>query len=298
MTRSDVNVDQGRCVSVIIVTHNGASTLGAQLDALIEQDYAGDWEVVVVDNCSTDATQDLLRVYQQRMPRLRWVEARAKKLIPYARNVGVEAARGDRILFCDADDIVDPRWVGAMATALDEHAFVAGRLDYAQLNPLWLQQARSGLQRESLQPYLYPPFLPHAASCNLGFRRSVSEQIGPFDETFSNLSDTDYCWRAQLAGIALHFVPDALVHYRLRGSLKTIFRQGQRYAEYNVLLYKKYRPFGMPAITWRDSARSWIGLARMVPAARSRARLNALIWRFAWLSGRLRGSIKHRIFAL
>jgi GT2 family glycosyltransferase len=287
-----------RCLSVIIITNNGADTLGEQLEALLAQDYSGEWEVVVVDNCSTDATPLLVRAFQQRMPQLKLVQARAKRLIPYARNVGVEAARGDRLLFCDSDDVVDAGWLAAMERALDTHELVAGRIDYTRLNPPWLQRTRTGPQQHGLQAYEYPPFLPHAASCNLGLRRAVYERTGPFDETFSNLSDTDFCWRAQLGGTELTFAPEALVHYRLRPSFKTTFKQGQRYAEYNVLLYKKYRTHGMPPIGWKDSVRSWLQLVRTLPTTADRGKLGAWLWKLAWLSGRLRGSIKHRVFAL
>lgn len=287
-----------RCLSVVMITNNGADTIGEQLDALMAQDYTGDWEVIVVDNCSTDATPELVRAYQQRLPQLRLLPAREKRLIPYARNTGVQAARGDRVLFCDSDDVVDEGWLAAMERTLDEHELVAGRVDYTRLNPPWLQKTRTGPQRNGLQSYEYPPFLPHAASCNLGFRREVYERTGPFDEQFSNLSDTDFCWRAQLAGYRLVFAPEALVHYRLRPSFKTTIRQSLRYAEFNVLLYKKYRAHGMPPISWKDSARSWLQLVRMLPTVRDRGRLGAWLWKLAWLSGRVRGSIKHRVFAL
>lgn len=70
--------------------------------------------------------------------------------------------------------------------------------------------------------------------------RVLHEAVGGFDESLPYLHDTDYCWRIQLAGTELHFVPEAVVHIRTRHTLPGIFRQARNWAEYNVLMYKRY----------------------------------------------------------
>ncbi len=122
-------------VSVIIPAYNAADTIGAQLDALKAQCYNGAWEVIVVDNGSTDGTPSGVQRYQREMPNLRLLSATEKKTAGYARNTGAKAAKGDGFLFCDADDMVAPSWLSVLAKALDWHDLVVGLVEVQRLNP-------------------------------------------------------------------------------------------------------------------------------------------------------------------
>src|SRR6059058_4106784 len=102
-------------VSVVVPAYNCADTIDVQLAALAEQDYDGRWEVVVVDNRSTDDTADRARRWSDRLPGLRVVDASERQGVSHARNRGIEEARGDLIAICDADDQVQPGCLTAMA---------------------------------------------------------------------------------------------------------------------------------------------------------------------------------------
>lgn len=285
-------------LSVVIPCYNAARTLGAQLDALAGQQWSGPWEIIVANNRSTDASVSVVEDYQKRMPNLRLVDASEKRGPAHARNRGVAAAYGDALVFCDADDVVGEGWLAAMGEALVQHDFVAGRFDIERLNPLWIQRSRANGQRDGLAQYRYPPYLPHSGSGCLGVKRAMHESMGGFDESMFILEDTDYCWRLQLAGVELHFVPGAEVHVRYRDSLRGIYAQARNYAEYNVLLYKRYRPFGMPELPFSTSKTAWRRFVRKLPHIRTREDLASSIWAFGWRMGRLRGSIKHRVLSL
>ena len=81
-------------------------------------------------------------------------------------------------------------------------------------------------------------------------RKVLSELI---DETLIRLSDTDYCFRIQLAGVKLHLVPEAVIHVRYRDTFPGMFNQARLWAKYNALLAKRYRPSGM---RW-ETGRHW-----------------------------------------
>lgn len=285
-------------LSVIIPCYNAADTIATQLAALASQRWSEPWEVIVSDNGSTDELMAIVEQYREQLPNLRIVDASARRGQPYALNVGARAATGDALAFCDADDEVAPGWVAAMGEALSKYDFVAGRLETEKLNKSWVQKARRGLQQDGLQAYKYPSYLPHAAGCSLGLKRSLYEAIGEFDESLPLLHDTDYCWRVQLAGTELHFVPNAVVHYRFRNTLSGVYRQARGYAEYNVLLYKRYRPLGMPELSWKTGVKAWVRLLRRLSRIRSKEGLARWVWQSGWCMGRLQGSIKHRVFAL
>ncbi len=285
-------------LSVIVPTYNSAATIADLLDSFDRQQGFESWELVVADNGSTDDTLAILRSYQQQLPNLTIVDASQKRGAAYARNRGVDASKAPSLAFCDADDVVDRGWVRSIARALDRYDFVAGRLDPGEINDSSVKELRACPQQEGLQEYRYPPYLPHAASCNLGVRAHIHHAVGGFDENLFKLEDTDYCWRIQLAGTQLHFVPDAVVHYRLRSSVRETLRQAREWGEHNVALYKRYRPLGMPKLSWRQGANGWYLLLRQMIRLRRRPQVVRWLWRVTWRVGRIQGSIKHRVVAL
>ncbi len=125
-------------LSVVIPARNEASTITAQLDALTAQRWDGTWEIVVVDNGSTDETPAVVSSYADRCTWVRLVRALERAGLNYARNVGIEAARGTAFALCDADDLVAPGWIAAMGDALRIAPLVTGPLELDRLNPAWL----------------------------------------------------------------------------------------------------------------------------------------------------------------
>lgn len=284
-------------LSVIIPCYNCAATLEAQLAALAAQRWEGTWEVIVADNRSTDATVNVVRKFQKNMPNLRLIDASTKQGRSFARNEGVRASRGEYLAFVDGDDVVADGWVAAIAQALQEHDFVASRHEFGKLNPPSVQASRGNAQSEGLQPYTNPPFLPHAGGCGLGIRRALHNDVGGFDERFSVLEDTDYCWRVQLLGYDLVFVKDAIVHVRFRHSSEAIYKQAKDYGEANVHLYKRYRPQGMPELPLGKGLAAWVQLVASLNHLADPVKRQRWLWQLGWRSGRLVGSLKHRILA-
>jgi glycosyltransferase involved in cell wall biosynthesis len=282
-------------LSVIIPCFNAANTIAVQLEALANQHWPEPWEVIVSDNGSTDETLAIVEQYREKIPNLRIVNSSDRRGAAHARNVGVMAAASEALAFCDTDDEVAPGWVAAMAEALSKYDFVAGRRDYEKLNEPWTLKIYSHTQVDGLKK---SSFLPHASSFNLGVRRSIHEAISGFDETMLRHQDADYCWRIQLAGTELHFVPTAVVHYRLRPTIAGLFHQGRKMGEYNVLLYKKYRPLGMPKHPWKKGAKAWLLLLKHFPQVFSKKEDRARwVADFAGCLGRLQGCIKYQVLA-
>jgi glycosyltransferase involved in cell wall biosynthesis len=287
--------------TVIIPARNEADRIIHQLDALAAQDYAGAWEVVVVDNGSSDGTPSVARRYQSHLAHLRVVSAPDQRGVNYVRNVGARAARSPALLFCDADDVVSGRWVAAMVSGLERHDAVGGPLEFDTLNE---PDNPGRIVRGALPPSDRLPtwygFLPSAMGCNYGVRREVHERLGGFSESYARGGDeTEFFWRLQLAGYDLGFVPGALVHYRLRRGVTANLKQAYGYHRSEPHLYKQFREHGFPGRSVREVAGTYLHLVRSAPwlLRGHEARLSWLAQAvLAW--GRLVGSIRHRVFRL
>jgi glycosyltransferase involved in cell wall biosynthesis len=274
-------------LSVVIPCRNAAETLGEQLEALTRQSFRASWEVVVVDDGSTDGTRAVASSFGERLA-LVVVDAGDGHHSPArARNVGVRAAHGERILFCDADDVVDDGWGSALERALDEHGFVCARRDLQRLNSALVIESNRDVPDGPIR-WWGDEFLEYTAGCVLGVRRGVHEAIGGFDESFRGLGeDFDYCWRVQLeTGESLFLVPEAVVHYRLRVGLRPAFRQARNYGAANVSVYAKWRDdLSVPASQWRAGFWAWVHVLADLRRVRTRGRFGRWVWELGLLVG-------------
>ncbi len=231
--------DSTPTLSVIIACRDVQDVLGVQLAALASQPCPVPWELLICDNGSTDGTVALAGSWADRL-RLRVIDASAIAGSGPARNAGVDVARGKWIGFCDADDEVADNWLETLCRALAAHSFVAGRLDGERLNSSRTLRSRALDQQDGLQFSSRVVGLPHAGALNMGIHRSVFLDVGGFDPAVRYLQDTDLCWRVQLAGHPLVFVPELVVHARLRASLWSMFRQGRNYGASHASLEQRY----------------------------------------------------------
>ncbi len=286
-------------LSVILPCFNGAETIAVQLEALTHQSWAGEWEVIVVNNGSTDDSMQIVERYRDLLPSLQIVDAyqppAPRRGVTHSYAVGWLAASGDAFLLCEADDQVGDGWLSTLGNALQKHQFVAAAIDYTKLNPDWL--VGDGWQQQSVQAGLStispPLYLPYASGCSLGLRRSVYEAIGNPDEACTASWDTDYCWRANLAGIPLQFVPNATVHYRLRIELGDRYRQGKNWGRAHVVLDQKYGSAITRLKVIKHYGRSLLKLFKQLlslfPNLTRRKGFAQWIWGLGWCIGDLQG---------
>ena len=281
-------------LSVVIPVRNGAATLGEQLSALRNAHRpSSGFEVIVADNGSNDGTIDVVRFFGDQLP-LRFVDASDRPGSNHARNCGIRAAEFGRILLCDADDRVDERWLAEMTEAFNAgHELIAGPIDYVQLNPPHIRAWR-GAQQASVAMML--DFLPAGHGSNMGFTRQLFDRLGGFDEDFGfGGEDVELFWRAQLAGTQLHYVPEAVVHYRLRPTLKGLFRQSIAYGAGEARLYRKFAEYGARRRPPSAIAKEVWWLFSRLPFAGRIERRGAWLRHLGQQLGRLRGSFECKV---
>lgn len=284
-------------LSVIIPCLNLGHFIGDQLAALATQAYDRSWEVIVADNGSTDHTREIVERFRSRLPCLRYLDASTVRGSSYARNVGAQAARGAYLVFVDADDIVAPGFLAAISAALDQHEFVAPRIEALSLNRCWRSRLGQHPQYNYLMRYYNHPYLYYASGCGLSIRREVFLRLGGFDEEMIRLQDSEFCFRAQQAGVELTFVPDALVHGRNRSSLKEIMRQSYNWGKAEVKLVERYRPAPTPMTVlylWLRYLARWFKLLLLIAGFRSATDVNRWAQEVARQIGIFEAALKRR----
>lgn len=285
-------------VSVVVPVYNAAAHIGEQLSALASQDYDGAWEVIVADNGSTDDTRCVAEAFQPQLPHLRTVDASAVRGAAHARNVGSAASSGDAIAYADADDVVAQDWLSKMVEGLSHHDFVAGMMDQQTLDVA--DQGGTVVPRfawRNLPTTL--GFLPWGFGGNLAIRRQAFDASGGWDETYPAVNDIPFCWRVQLQGYPLAYVPAAVVHYRPRRDLFGLARQHRAFGQQHVRLYRDFSHAGAQRAGLLSVARRWARIVVSLPDLfRSVDHRRAWV-RLAMMSfGRLEGSLKLRVVCL
>ncbi|MBV8387731.1 MAG: glycosyltransferase family 2 protein [Acidimicrobiia bacterium] len=202
---------EGPAVSVVVPTHQRRPLLARLVRALEQQTDAPPFEVVIVDDASTDGTSDELdRLRAASAVPVIGVRLEENRGPATARNAGWRRAKAPIIAFTDDDCAPQPGWLAALARALDDADVVQGRTvpDPEQL------AHRNVFSHTVLNEDEWGFY----ETCNMGYRRRVLEGLGGFDERFRYPfgEDTDLAWRAKAAGARVAFEREALVHHDVR----------------------------------------------------------------------------------
>ena len=279
-------------VTVAIPVRNGAGVIAEQLHALATQDYSGPWELLVVDNGSTDATVDVVEAARNDFQTLR-IGTESRPGIGPARNRALADAAGDLLAICDADDVVQPGWLAAMVAAAGHHALVGGRCRAGLISSPLVVEWRGELPADRLPRAIDAhPFAPGG---NCAVWVDVARSIGGWDESFiAGADDVDFSWRIARAGNSVGFAPDAVLAYRYRDGLGPLVRQFFRYGVTEVPLHIRHQAWGLKSYRLRDLLAVWYGLLRRVGELLSERKRGVWLRDASYHVGRLVGSARHR----
>jgi O-antigen biosynthesis protein len=222
-------------VSVVVCTYNGGRTLEQCLRSLLALDYP-DYEVIVVDDGSTDETPALLA----RFPEVRSTR-QANEGLSRARNRGLQMATGSIIAYTDSDCFADPAWLTHLVYQLEQSG--AAGVGGPNLTPAdgRLAACVAAAPGQPIHVLESEQVAEHIPGCNMAFRRAVLEAVNGFDPQFRKAGDdVDLCWRLQQAGFWITFAPGAMVWHHRRATPRAYLRQQAGYGEAEALLRFKH----------------------------------------------------------
>jgi len=202
-------------VSVIIPTYNRAAMIEQAIESVLVQTFR-DYEIVVVDDGSTDGTRQGLMRYQNRI-RYLYQDNQERSI---ARNNGVAASIGEYLVFLDSDDLLLPNMLGSLIAALNsrlEMGLIAGGYQYVNEICQVLRKVR---------PWLHNPSITLETLLSFGLtptnavmvHRDWFERVGGFDPTHTGAEDMDFWYRLSLEGCGMGWERSIVCQYRIHNS--------------------------------------------------------------------------------
>jgi len=262
-------------VSVVVCTYNGSRTIRECLNGLRELHYP-DFEVIVVNDGSTDATPAIASEFDVRLI------STENRGLSSARNTGWREATGEIVAYIDDDAYPDPDWLTHLAATFLRTADAGvGGPNISPPGDGPIAKCVALAPGNPVHVMLTDREAEHIPGCNMAFRRAALAAIGGFDEQFRVAGDdVDVCWALRERGWTLGFSPAAVVWHHRRNSLRAYWKQQVGYGRAEGLLERKwpekYNATGQ--IAW---AGRLYGTALLPAAPWRRGRIYHGIWGFA-----------------
>src|SRR5438270_7408931 len=269
-------------ISVIVCTYNRSAILKRvllSLNAMVTPDDL-DWELLVVDNNSEDATHAVVAEFARTSRLMVRYIFESEQGLSHARNRGISEARGQIVAFTDDDVIVDQHWLANVARAFESSPCIAVG---GKIVPLWYGPKPSWFYEERPYPLTFAiaGFDLGTASAaptkevfgaNMAFRSDAFKQYGNFRTDLGRFKDillvgeeTEFCERLLKAGESIMYTPYAIVHHpvdpdRTRRSYfqSWYYNFGRSRVRVAEMVGESISYFGVPRFFFRDIVTSII----------------------------------------
>lgn len=217
-------------ISIIIINKNDAG-IENTLEHLFKIPKPEKTEIIVVD-----ASEGKLDYIRKKFPKVRWFNFKNKTnkkiTIPEQRNYGIKKAKGEIIVFIDANCIPDKNWLNEITKPIlkEKEFYVTGVVKSKNANKIY------DITWEKIKNIRYRN---EAGSANTAFKKEIISKVGYFDETFDYGSDVEFSWRVIDAGYKIRYIPKAVISHGW-GTFKQQIKRAYFYGIARARLYKKY----------------------------------------------------------
>lgn len=211
-------------VSIVLPTYNGGDNLRRSINSVLCQSFT-EWELIIVDDCSTDNTRDIVEDYVVLDSRIKAIHNKKNERLPMSLNIGFELASGEYLTWTSDDNVFHSDALYKMVKYLDDHAYVD--MVYADMNIIdengrFLVESIRTLPDELR-------FVNPIGGCFL-YRKTIAEQVGEYDTEMFLAEDYEYWIRIYLAGIIEH-IEDTLYDYAKTTKSLTATRNREIYIQ-------------------------------------------------------------------
>lgn len=200
--------------TVVVCTYNGSETIRGCIESLIKQSFSQSYEIIVVDDGSTDNTLTVLEKFQQD---IKIIEHGTNKGLGTARNTGWEAARGDIVAYIDDDAKAPEDWLQSLYSYYDDDVDGVGGYSSTLIDNY------IGRYEVARMEVVYGPNAERvdgAGGMNMSFKKNILAEVDGFDERFTHIGDdTDINKRLNQKGYNLRVVPEIRVEHQYPKSI-------------------------------------------------------------------------------
>ncbi|MBM3862117.1 MAG: glycosyltransferase [Verrucomicrobia bacterium] len=237
-------------VSVIVLTHNQIEKTKACLNSLLELTDYPNFEILVVDNASSDGTIEYVSQLASRDGRVQLITNSSNTGFPAGSNIGLRAARGEYFVLLNNDTVCTRGWLRGLVRHLmkDARLGAVGPVTNNIGNEARIKVSYSDMEEMAVAARRYTVdhlrqllFVEKIAFFCVAFSRRVYEQVGPLDERFGLglFEDDDYCNRIRSLGYKIAICEDVFIHHELSASFgelakdthESLFEKNRQYYE-------------------------------------------------------------------
>jgi len=209
-----------KLISVVLPVYNGANRVSKAVESVLQQNYR-EIELIIVNDCSTDNTQQVIQRYQELDNRIKIINNTENLKLPKSINRGFSESKGDYLTWTSDDNAYKTDALKKMAEYLDSHPevdLVYCDFDIVELDGTYRQTIRT-LEPDEMR------FENAVGACFL-YRRELAEKIGEYDPELFLAEDYEYWIRAYLNG-TLHHIPEVLYEYGWHDKSLTVSKELQ-----------------------------------------------------------------------
>ena len=222
-------------ISVVVPVHNGANQIGACLEALSYQAIPRDtYEVIVVDDGSTDDTAQIVRRYPVRLL------SQTRQGAAAARNRGLSAAQGDLVLFTDSDCEPTPNWIEQMCAPFEDPQMSGVKGVYRTRQESLVARFVQLEYEDKYNRMARDQYIDFVDTYSAGYRRNVLRKVDAFDTSFLIDEDQELSFRLAKAGHKLIFQPSAIVYHQHASTVAAYARKKFHIGYWKVLVHIKH----------------------------------------------------------
>ncbi len=229
--------------SVVIPAYNAEKTITGTLGSLLNQDFKGTYEVVVVNDGSGDKTENIVKEIIRKSGNKIKLINQPNQGPAAARNNGAKAARGNIVLFTDSDCVAEKNWVKEMLKPFADEGVVGvqGRYRIYNKDSLVARFVQYEVE-ERYQRMEKQKLIDFIGSYSAGYKRDVFLKFGGFDISFKKASgeDPEISYRMADKGLKMVFAPKAIVYHSHPDTLKKYLKMKYGRGVWGELLYKKH----------------------------------------------------------
>ncbi len=213
-------------LSIIICTYNREKFLGVALESLAHQHLKKEkYEIIVINNNSTDSTEEICKNFEKKHPELNFVYAiEQKQGLSFARNKGINLAKGNYIAYIDDDGVAEKNYAEQILNAFKKYP------DFTALGgkvlpiyptgkePDWMSKYIQGIVSKVDYGETFHEFYKkkYPVGCNMAFRRNFFKQFGGFNTDLTIRSDDKYIfYKLRKNNKKILYAPDIIVHHNI-----------------------------------------------------------------------------------